>query len=542
MNWLRDLLAVALALVVFAGAPARAGHGEPILPSQMSAVLANPNTWSGAQTLTAPVLKYSDATTAISSAVKAITQGSGQHEIDFSGDYYSFQSGTAMTGPNPVTIGGTCTAGNTVGINLTSSATPYTPRYTVQSSDCSASSPLASIALGLAAAIQTALNVPATNIGAVAYFNLFYSSGWATSGYAGYTSGGASETVTVGSIISWLEISPQVTLLRDVAGRDAMAGDLIGAFLVLGYDSSGQGGYHASIITTSIVNPAAASYQTALQLLSYTGQLYLGNGLWVGNESGSVVPTGLDLGAGTINVPVGHYVNDNWVPYTRATISSGHLVGWSTYSNPVSGNTDYVLTDVATTGSGNGVLATSPTIASPTLTGTVTEPDSSTWTSSGIGSLVALGVGESVPAAGIINVSSKYEVAGAQISTASLSDTTACTSYSPTDQSGAGLTLSTAVQYCKYGNLVYVYGRIVYPSTSNTSAAAISLPVPVPSQGYAWVPAVLVGSGATINAGSALEVQRNTSTAAFLTLGNTSVTNSELSGQNFTFMLVYPAS
>jgi hypothetical protein len=47
--------------------------------------------------------------------------------------------------------------------------------------------------------------------------------------------------------------------------------------------------------------------------------------------------------------------------------------------------------------------------------GSVTMPDSATWATTGIGSLVALGVGEAVPSAGLINVSSGYGIAGAVV-------------------------------------------------------------------------------------------------------------------------------
>src|SRR5580693_1211679 len=57
-------------------------------------------------------------------------------------------------------------------------------------------------------------------------------------------------------------------------------------------------------------------------------------------------------------------------------------------------------------------------LASPTFTGTVTMPDSSTWTTSGIGSLAALGVGETVPSAGQIYASGLIRTASAGSSSA----------------------------------------------------------------------------------------------------------------------------
>src|SRR5271163_204774 len=62
----------------------------------------------------------------------------------------------------------------------------------------------------------------------------------------------------------------------------------------------------------------------------------------------------------------------------------------------------------------SGTLATTAnqSFTNPTFTGTVTGPDSSTWTSSGMNNLYALGVGESAPIAGYVNISGEYEVAG----------------------------------------------------------------------------------------------------------------------------------
>lgn len=57
----------------------------------------------------------------------------------------------------------------------------------------------------------------------------------------------------------------------------------------------------------------------------------------------------------------------------------------------------------------------SVTIPSPTFTGTVTFPDLGTATSSGFGSVSALGVKEPPPSSGNINISGLYEVGGTQI-------------------------------------------------------------------------------------------------------------------------------
>lgn len=76
--------------------------------------------------------------------------------------------------------------------------------------------------------------------------------------------------------------------------------------------------------------------------------------------------------------------------------------------------------------------------------------------------------------------------------------TAGCTSYSPTDQSGAYLTFSSvSAQYCRYGNIVYVYGNLTYPSTASSSNAAISLSVAVPNQTYAGAAPCLAANDTT---------------------------------------------
>jgi hypothetical protein len=81
--------------------------------------------------------------------------------------------------------------------------------------------------------------------------------------------------------------------------------------------------------------------------------------------------------------------------------SSGIVIGTTTITGGTPGRVLYdnsgTVGELATTGSGSVVLGTSPTIASPTFTGTVTNPDSSTHTSSGLGGVTFLGVGQSVP-------------------------------------------------------------------------------------------------------------------------------------------------
>jgi hypothetical protein len=131
----------------------------------------------------------------------------------------------------------------------------------------------------------------------------------------------------------------------------------------------------------------------------------------------------------------------------------------------------------------------------------------------------------------------------AQAATADLSDVTAAATWTPTDQSGAALTfVSVNATYCKIGNMVFVCGTLVYPSTGNTNAAAISLPVAVPNQSYAAIPGPTINSASN---GIMLVPTQNTSpgVAAFTSVSTGgAITNNTLSSKKIQFSMMYPAS
>jgi hypothetical protein len=78
-----------------------------------------------------------------------------------------------------------------------------------------------------------------------------------------------------------------------------------------------------------------------------------------------------------------------------------------------------------------------------------------------------------------INTISGAGVASAtQPASTDLSDLTATTNWTPTDQSGASLSLTVnQAKYYQIGKIVYIEFDITYPSTGNTNLAQISLPV-----------------------------------------------------------------
>jgi hypothetical protein len=104
-------------------------------------------------------------------------------------------------------------------------------------------------------------------------------------------------------------------------------------------------------------------------------------------------------------------------------------------------------------------------------------------------------------------------------------------SFTPTDTSGASLSLTAYGRYTKVGNLLFCTFDVTYPTTSNTSAASISLP-------FSAGPINLQGSGSLAwqNFGSLLTVYMGSSGSSFsfrnpTDTGQSGVLNSAVSGK-----------
>lgn len=140
----------------------------------------------------------------------------------------------------------------------------------------------------------------------------------------------------------------------------------------------------------------------------------------------------------SLSVPV-ITVNGKGLITSVTTASFGLTVGSSVIASGTNNGLLYdnggLLGNLATLGSGvlvtsaGGVpsiattLPTGLTIPTPTFTGTLTFPDSATWTSNGISKVVALSVGSAtIPSGGNVSISGLYMVNGTQIAASNLSN------------------------------------------------------------------------------------------------------------------------
>jgi len=110
--------------------------------------------------------------------------------------------------------------------------------------------------------------------------------------------------------------------------------------------------------------------------------------------------------------------------------------------------------------------------------------------------------------------------------------------WTPTDASGAGLTLTTQYsKYTKIGNMVYVCAEITYPSTADASRVQIG--------GLPFTSLATMAYGGFVrytNSGAALPTivsQPNTTKIDAYKADGTSFTNSQISSDRFDVVAIY---
>ena len=155
------------------------------------------------------------------------------------------------------------------------------------------------------------------------------------------------------------------------------------------------------------------------------------------------------------------------------------------------------------------------------------------------GSQVGVVPSSSVSNQYITGIGSDGVITRAQPSTNNLSDYTTGT-WTPTDQSGAGLTLSSvSARYITIGNLVICWVNLFYPSTSDSVNNAVigGLPFTIANAPYNAASVRVHSSGASsAKAGRGVI---NTTTFTLRDTSDTQVKNNVNSGQGFWICLEY---
>jgi hypothetical protein len=153
------------------------------------------------------------------------------------------------------------------------------------------------------------------------------------------------------------------------------------------------------------------------------------------HNNGTLLLAGSTSGAMTLEAPA--VASSYVITFPAATDTVAVLATAQTLTNKTIAFASNTLTGVAP-------------LASPTFTGTVTFPGSSTATTSGFGSVVALGVGETAPSAGNVNISGTYQVAGSAFAIGNLASIAASSLVgNPTGSSAApaAITLGSTLNF-----------------------------------------------------------------------------------------------
>lgn len=113
-------------------------------------------------------------------------------------------------------------------------------------------------------------------------------------------------------------------------------------------------------------------------------------------------------------------------------------------------------------------------------------------------------------------------------------------SWTPTDASGAALSLTTSAGYTQIGNIIFAYAQVTYPATADGSIAQIGgLPVASANTAYAKQGMMTISTGATAKF---IQVNQNATTISPLTAAAGTVTNAQMSSTTIVFTIIYPIS
>jgi hypothetical protein len=177
-------------------------------------------------------------------------------------------------------------------------------------------------------------------------------------------------------------------------------------------------------------------------------------------------------------------------------------------------------------------VAGTPTLTLPTTTGTL-----ATLTTPSFGTTI--GVGGATASASGSGIS--FPATQSASSDANTLDDYEEGTWTPTDQSGAGLSLTVASSpsYTKIGRMVTVMARITYPSTASGSNMLIGgLPFTSASSANGGDPGGFLRYS-SYGSGLMVETIENSTTFRCWTLAPAQVTNANASAKRFDFVMTY---
>lgn len=164
--------------------------------------------------------------------------------------------------------------------------------------------------------------------------------------------------------------------------------------------------------------------------------------------------------------------------------------------------------------------------------GSITETEAARFGASGS---LLVGTTTDPGAAGIVNVATGYRVNNVALASTNLSDTIAATTWTTTDQSGAGLAFTTVTgNYSKSNKTCVGTTKFTFPATADATVAKIALPTgcTVANNGSPAIGSCFTTTAAATNAHQIMLGLANTLTAQFVNGagGTTQPTNANLTG------------